>query len=165
MTIEGITGTALDARLKHAMLTDPVLQADLTGEEFRAFWNLVTWVVSLVSDGAFRPERARMVVRSEEIDRFAELGLVEHDDEGNYRIADTYWSWQTSKRELERIASKRRKDRTRKADWRAKNAQEKAEPEPNGSPEPADEFWPSANGLAARGKAIAESGRYAQQRW
>jgi hypothetical protein len=120
-TIEGITGTGLDARLKHAVLTDPVFQADLTGDEFRAFWNLVTWTVAQVSDGFFQRDRTRMIpnLTSPDIDRFIELGLVEHDDDGNCRIAPAYWSWQSSLKDLERLSQRRQKARERQADVRS----------------------------------------------
>ena len=60
--VAGIKGTALDTRIKNSILTDPVLQADLTAEEFRAWVNLTVWVVSLVSDGAFNGYQAELLV-------------------------------------------------------------------------------------------------------
>lgn len=107
------------------MLLDPRLQLRLSADEFRAFINLTVWAVSLVSDGAFRPDDAEMMsnLTRDHIDRLAELGLVEHDDEGNYRIAADYWSWQTSRADLDKMDARRKKNRERQSDWRAKNHQ------------------------------------------
>ena len=106
------------------MLLDPRLQRRLTGDEFKAFINLMVWAVSLVSDGAFAPDDAEMIVEREHINRLLDVGVVEKDDEDNHRIAETYWSWQTSTAELEKMQEQRKKDRERKAQWRANQQDE-----------------------------------------
>jgi hypothetical protein len=145
-----IKGTSLDTRLQHCMLLEPRLQRRLTGDEFRAFINLMVWVVSLVSDGAFRPDDAEMIpnLEPEHIARFVEMGMVECDDEGNYRIHEDYRSWQTSRADLEKQDDKRVKDRERKKEWRDRNG-------PSDDTDAAEDDW------AARGKAIVDSNKYA----
>ncbi|HZU48699.1 MAG TPA: hypothetical protein VFA16_15835 [Mycobacterium sp.] len=125
--VAGIKGTALDTRIKNSMLTDPVLQAELTGDEFRAFVNLTCWVVSLVSDGVFNGYQAELLVPHldrPKIHRFVELGLIDADDAGNCLMAPEYWQWQSTRDQIERMAEKRRKDRERKAEWRQRNAED-----------------------------------------
>lgn len=114
-TNNSINGTALDTRIKHSALTDPLLQADLTGDEFRAFINLIVWVVSLVSDGVFAADRARIVthITGEYLNRFLELGLVDGSPE-RLAIVPRYWGWQSSRADLERQAENRRRDAERK---------------------------------------------------
>jgi hypothetical protein len=127
--IAGIKGTALDTRFKHSILTDPVLQANLTGDEFRAWVNLTCWVVSLMSDGVFNGVQAELLVphlnRGTTL-RFVDLGLIEADDEGNCCMAQ-HWDWQSSREQIERIAKKRTNDRERKAEWRANQQRESTE--------------------------------------
>jgi hypothetical protein len=121
--VAGIKGTALDTRLKHSMLTDPVLQMELTGNQFRAWINLSIWVVSLVSDGAFSDAQARLLVPHLDyacMARFIELGLVEHDDEMNFRMSPEYWCWQSTREQVEQVANNRRKNRERQAEFRAR---------------------------------------------
>ncbi len=101
------------------MLTDRRLQRCLTGDEFRAFTNLLVWSVSLVSDGVFKPDEAEMVAETKHIPRLVEVGVIECDDAGNYRIAEVYQSWQTSAEELRKRDEQREADRRRKADQRA----------------------------------------------
>jgi hypothetical protein len=118
-----IKGTALDTRIQHSILTDARLQADLTAEEFRAFINLTVWLVSLVSDGVFLPDRSKIVTNlaGEHLNRFLELGLVD-ECEGGLCIVPAYWSWQSSRADLERLAEKRRKATERKAKERQASA-------------------------------------------
>jgi hypothetical protein len=120
--VAGIKGTALDTRLKHSILTDPVLQAELSGEEFRAWANLTVWVVSLVSDGAFSAKQAVLLVPHLDhaiMCRFLDLGLVESDAEMNCRMSPEYWCWQSTREQVEKMAENRRKNRERQAEWRA----------------------------------------------
>ncbi|BAX92038.1 hypothetical protein [Mycobacterium shigaense] len=124
--VAGIKGTALDTRLKHSLLTDPVLQAELSGEEFRAWVNLTVWVVSLVSDGAFSAKQAIAVVSHLDhmsMARFIELGLVEHDDELNCRMVSDHWEWQSTREQITQMSERRRKNRERQAEWRARGSE------------------------------------------
>jgi hypothetical protein len=116
MEVDGLNGQNLDMRLKHCMLTDTTLQAELSGEEFRAWCNLTTWVVSNLSDGAFSPGQAVLLVphvQHPQIMRFIELGLVECDDDGNCRIAPIYWRWQSTREELQRLRDRKRQGNVR----------------------------------------------------
>lgn len=106
------------------MLLDPRLQRRLTGDEFKAFINLMVWAVSLVSDGAFNPDDAEMIVERKHIGRLVDVGVIEKDEADNHRIAETYWSWQTSTAELEKMQEQRKKSRERKSEWRAKQQED-----------------------------------------
>jgi hypothetical protein len=114
-------GESLDTRLRNRLLLDAKLQRKLTAEEFRAFINLNVWVVSLVSDGVFIPDDAEMVTNLDcgHIVRFYELGLVERDDEGIYRIHPDYWAWQSSKEQLAEMERRREANRARQEAFRA----------------------------------------------
>ncbi len=114
-------GTSLDTRLRNSLLLDARLQRRLTADEFRAFVNLKVWVVSLISDGAFDPDEAEMIPNLDRrhIDRLTELGAVECDDAGNYRIHPEYWSWQSSRSDLQKMEQKREANRERQAKLRA----------------------------------------------
>jgi hypothetical protein len=115
-----IKGASLDARLQHGLLMDPRLNIDLTGDEFRAFTRLLVWAVALVSDGAFHADDARVVVPQRDvIDRLTQVGVLECDENGWHRIHSDYWSWQTSKAELDRMAAQRERDRLRKQNQRS----------------------------------------------
>lgn len=107
------------------MLLDVNLQRRLTADEFRAWVNLNVWTVSLISDGAFRPEDAEMIANLglEHVMRFHQLGLVERDDDGNYRIHPDYWLWQTSVADLQKIEAKREATRQRQERHRANSEQ------------------------------------------
>jgi len=110
-----IKGAALDARLQYGLLLDPKLNKDLSGDEFRTFMRLLVWSVSLVSDGAFHVDDARMIADREDIDRLTEVGVLECDHEsGWHRIHLDYQSWQSSKAELDKLEAKRAADRNRK---------------------------------------------------
>lgn len=123
-TLLKIKGHALDTRLRHSLLMDAKLQRRLTPDEFRAWINLNVWVVSLVSDGAFDPNDAEMVpnLTFEHIVGFLALGLVEHDDENNYRIHPDYWEWQSSRADLQKMQEQREANRQRVERHRAKDA-------------------------------------------
>lgn len=128
--VVGIKGSALDTRLKHSILTDPVLQAELTGEEFRAWVNLTVWVVSLVSDGAFNGFQAELLVPHLDratIHRFLDLGLLEADDAGNCRMHAEHWCWQSTREQVVQMAERRRRNRERQAGWRADKAAERTD--------------------------------------
>ncbi|OBH26761.1 hypothetical protein A5692_26470 [Mycobacterium sp. E342] len=123
--VAGIKGTALDTRIKHSVLTDPVLQAELTGDEFRAFVNLTCWVVSLVSDGSFNGHQAELLVPHlgrPTLHRFIALGLIEADDDANCLMTGESWQWQSTREQIERMAVTRRKNKERQAEWRERNA-------------------------------------------
>jgi hypothetical protein len=124
-----IKGTSLDTRLQHCMLLDPRLQRRLNGDQFRAFINLKVWVVSRLSDGAFKLDDTEMIpnIEPKHIDYMTDVGVVERDDDGNYRIHPDYWGWQTSNAELAKMDDKRKKDRERKAEWRAKKQEPDAD--------------------------------------
>lgn len=124
-----IKGTALDTRIQHSILTDAVLQADLTAEEFRAFINLMVWVVSQVSDGLFNPDRARIVTNlsQEHLCRFLEVGLLDQHSADYFCITPAYWGWQTSRADLERQADNRRKAAEAKAVQRRNSKQPQAD--------------------------------------
>jgi hypothetical protein len=110
-----IKGTALDARLQYELLMDPTLNHDLTGDEFRTFMRLLVWSVSLVSDGAFEADRARMLAERDVIDRLTQVGVLDYDAEsGWHRIAPAYWDWQSSKAELDKLSARREADKLRK---------------------------------------------------
>jgi hypothetical protein len=113
-------GTSLDTRLRNSLLLDVRLQRRLTAEEFRAWINLNVWVVSLVSDGAFRPDDAEMIANLElgHVARFHQLGLVERDDDGNYRVHSDYWGWQSSREDLQKLEKQREANRERQEAWR-----------------------------------------------
>jgi hypothetical protein len=113
-------GSSLDTRLRHSMLLDAKLQRRLTADEFRAWINLNVWVVSLVSDGAFRTDDAEMIANLtlDHLVAFLSLGLVERDDEGNYRIHSDYWSWQSSIADLHKLEKQREANRERQEAWR-----------------------------------------------
>ena len=97
-----VKGTALDTRLQTSLLYDPKLNGRVSDAEFRAFIRLMVWVVSLVSDGAFRADDAAGIVEREHIDRLTEVGLVECEPEtGWHRIHPDYQGWQTSRAQLE----------------------------------------------------------------
>ncbi len=115
-------GSSLDTRLRHSLLLDAKLQRRLTADEFRAWINLNVWVVSLVSDGAFRTDDAEMIANLtlDDIMAFLSLGLVEHDDEGNYRIHPDYWSWQSSIADLQKLEKQREANRERQEAWRSR---------------------------------------------
>ncbi len=115
-------GSSLDTRLRHSLLLDAKLQRRLTADEFRAWINLNVWVVSLVSDGAFRTDDAEMIANLtlDDIMAFLSLGLVEHDDEGNYRIHPDYWSWQSSIADLQKLEKQRETNRERQEAWRSR---------------------------------------------
>jgi hypothetical protein len=115
-------GSSLDTRLRHSMLLDAKLQRRLTADEFRAWINLNVWVVSLVSDGAFRTDDAEMIANLtlDHIVAFLSLGLVERDDEGNYRIHPDYWSWQSSRADLHKLEKQREANRERQEAWRSR---------------------------------------------
>lgn len=117
-------GTSLDTRLQNSLLLDVKLQRRLTAEEFRAWINLNVWVVSLLSDGAFIPEDAEMIPNLEldHIVGFLALGLVERDDENNYRIHPDYWRWQTSKAQLRQLEEQREQWRARQEKHRKESA-------------------------------------------
>jgi len=123
LEIFGIEGTNLDARLKHNMLTDPVLQVDLSGDEFRAFINLTVWTVSLVSDGEFQERYALIVpgMSKEVFHRLVDLQVVIPDG-SDYRINPMYWKWQSSRAELEKLAARREQARVRQADKRTRDS-------------------------------------------
>ena len=53
------------------------------------------------------------------IDRMAEVGAVDFDDAGNYRVHPDYWSWQSSRADLVKMEQKRASDRERQAKHRA----------------------------------------------
>lgn len=131
-----IRGSSLDTRLQSATLLDPVLQADISAEEFRGFINLMVWTVGQVSDGAFRPERTRMVpnLTEQNIERFIDVGLVERDDEGNCRIIGECWKWQSTTEELHRQKAKRDA-----ANERQKKHREKGKTEPEEKADDVDE--------------------------
>ncbi|OBH55407.1 hypothetical protein [Mycobacterium sp. E2479] len=125
--VAGIKGTALDTRIKHSMLTDPVLQAELTGDEFRAFVNLTCFVVSLVSDGAFNGLQAELLVPHLDrptLHRFVALGLIEADDDANCLMAGERWQWQSTREQIERMAKARRDNAERQAEWRKRKARD-----------------------------------------
>lgn len=120
-------GSSLDTRLRHSLLLDVRLQRRLTSEEFRAWINLNVWVVSLVSDGAFKPADAEMIanLQFDDILRFHELGLVERDDTAdddprgpNYRIHRDYWDWQSSRAELQKMEQQRVANKARQEAYR-----------------------------------------------
>ena len=118
-------GSSLDTRLRHSLLLDARLQRRLTAEGFRAWINLNVWVVSLVSDGAFDYRDAEMIANLgiEHIAIFQELGLVERDDEGNYRIHPDYWQWQSTREELLQNERRREANRERQERHRANSDQ------------------------------------------
>jgi hypothetical protein len=115
-------GTSLDTRLRNSLLLDVRLQRRLTAEEFRAWINLNVWAVSLVSDGVFHPDDAEMIanLELEHIVKFFQLGLVERDDDNNYRIHPDYWSWQSSLADLQKMEQQREGNRQRQERYRAK---------------------------------------------
>jgi hypothetical protein len=119
-----IKGAALDARLQHGLLMDPKLIKRLSGDEFRTFIRLLVWAVSLVSDGAFHVDDAEMIAERDVIDRLTEVGVLECDENGWHRIHPDYWSWQTSKAELDRLAARREADRIRKQQERGNATEE-----------------------------------------
>jgi hypothetical protein len=118
-------GSSLDTRLRHSILLDANLQRRLTADEFRAWINLNVWVVSLISDGAFRPDDAEMIANLdlEHVMRFHQLGLVERDDVGNYRVHSDYWVWQSSIADLQKLEQQREANRQRQERHRANSDQ------------------------------------------
>lgn len=128
-----LKGTALDARLQHQLLLDPKLQRRLSGEEFRSYINLTVWTVSLVSDGVFDREDAEMVITDLlHIDKMVQLDLIQEcEDTGKLRFHPDHWGWQSTKAELEKMATDRANDRLRKRASRAAKKDEDIPPPPD----------------------------------
>lgn len=144
-----IPADRIDTRIRQSILTDPRFIADISAEEFRAYWLLMVWVVGRISDGAFSRRRALATIpllTADHLDTLVGAGLIEaHGDDC---LMVDFEQWQTSRAELEKLDQRREQTRVRVAKHRA--AQVVATPElaePT-LPEPDDEE-PTLEELAA----------------